>query len=219
MKNKSNIFNIILVFGWILLFNWNHGFGLSISWWVYILTIVLWFLYVKFSKFCFVILFILLLNLHINHLFTINNRFFDFNLERFVLFKPEYIQLVSKYKYDDVFMPYRLRTMFYQNWLTIFFWIDSFLKILSPLFWSYVLGFSGLLVAIIGIFKVNFKYILWLLGVCLSSSLAILYDTKTAVFLALPALVCILSEGINSKFVKHYWWVIVVLIIIDLAQK
>jgi len=220
MKNNFKHINIFLSIIWILIFNWNNGFGLEIEWWVYVVAAVLWILYLKFNKISFLILFLLFfLNLHINHLFGFSGYKLNFDIERINIFKPDYIKLIDKYRYDDVGMLYRFRMLFYSNWLLIFYWLDSFLKIFSPLFWVRIYGFSGFFVTIFGLFKTKYKYLLWLLIVCLSSSLAILYDTKTAVFLTLPVSVIILANGLNSIIVKKYWWIVLILFIVDLIQK
>lgn len=220
MKNKSNIFRIILALGWILFFTWNNGFGLEIDFWVYIVAGILWILYLRFNKIGFLILLILFfINLNINHLFGISGYKFIFNIDQINITNYKYIETINRYRLENIFIPYKLRVLLYSSWLLLFYWLDSFFKILSPLFWSRVLGFSGLFVGFVGIFKTKFMFTLWLLVVCLSSSLAMLYDTKTAVVLALPALICILSQGINSSFVKKYWWIVVILVIIDILQK
>lgn len=212
--------SMIIAIVWVLVFSWNNGFGLEIGWWVYFVAGFFWFLYLRFRKLRVLILFLLFfLNLHINHLFQIRGFTPEFDFERMVLFKPDYIRLIEKYRYDDVWMPFRVRNLFYSGWLMIFYWLDSFFKLISPLIWSRILGLSGLFVIILGIFKVKMKYLWWIITVCLSSGMSILYDTKTAFILGLPAIVLVLSKGFESKIVYKYWWIVLILMIVDLVQK
>jgi hypothetical protein len=216
----NNFLNIFLSLAWILVFTWNNGFGLEISWWVYIVAIILWILYLKFNKILLLILFLLFfLNLHINHLFGISNWKFDFNIDQINITNYKYIEIVNRYRLENIFIPYKIRMIFYSSWLMIFYWLDSFFKIISPLLWVRVLGFSGFFVAIFGLFEAKQKYLIWFVTVCLSSSLAILYDTKTALILTLPVVVLILANGLNTKIVKKYWWIVLILMVIDLIQK
>ncbi|MDO8609855.1 MAG: hypothetical protein Q7R95_04860 [bacterium] len=205
---------------WIVLFTWNNGFGLNIAWWVYVVAIILWFLYLRFNKASIFILFaIFFLNLHINHLFGISNFKFDFNVDQINITNYKYIETVSQYRLENVYIPYKLRMVLYSSWIMGFYWLDSFFKIISPLLWVRILGFAGYFVACFGIFKTSFKYLLWLIIVCLSSSLALLYDTKTAVILSLPSIIIVLSNGLDNKFIKKYWWLLLILATIDLIQK
>lgn len=215
---KSNLVKIATVILWILIFNWRGGFGLSVEWWVYVVVLGLWLGYVWFNKVGFLMLIpLFLINLYINHLFSFKGM--DFNLEKINLTNPQYIKLIDRYRYDDVGMPYRLRMMFYQNWLNVFLWIDSTFKLMSPVFWLRVLGFGGFVLAALGIVKTKIKYWWWLLVVVASSGLGILVDTKTAVVLSLPVVVIILANGLDHKLVKKYWWIMGLLLMLDLILK
>jgi len=155
------------------------------------------------------------LNLYINHLWSINN----FDLEKINLTNPQYLKLIDKYRYDDVGMIYTLRMWFYSAWLNVFLWIDSILKILSPVFWVRTLGFSGAFLACLGLNKINKKWWWWFLAVVVSAGLGILIDTKMAVVLALPVIVLTMLSGLKSKFVHKYWWILIILVAVDLILK
>lgn len=220
MKQITDRKGVLLSIFWIIIFTWNNGLGIEVSWWVYLVMILLWCLYLKFDRLSIIILFILFfLNLNVNHLFRIDNYRLDFDVDRINLTYYRYFELLKGYQLENVYIPYRLRLVLYSNWLMIFYWLDSTLKLLSPIFWIKVLGFGGSLIALFGIFKTKSKNLWWILVVCFSSGLGILIDTKSAIFLAFPAIVTIMSDGIQSKQVKKYWWIIVIWLLIDILQK
>ncbi|MFZ2153272.1 MAG: hypothetical protein WAV41_04495 [Microgenomates group bacterium] len=208
------------VFLWIIVLNWKNGLGLNIDWWVYILAIGLWWGYNKNIKFSWIFLFILFfLNLSINHLFGFSQGGFSFDWEKINLTHPSYLELIDKYRYDDVAMFYRLRMIFYQPWLTVFLWIDSTLKILSPIFWTRVLGIGGTVLLYLGLLQTYKNYWWWLLTVTISSGLGILIDTKTAVILALPAVILTMVDGYKNFNLKKYGGFLILIFLIDLIIK
>lgn len=106
------------------------------------------------------------------------------------LFNYVYDGQLQRYLREGVVVrPYILREFVYGKDLKILLVWDSFLKMSSLYNLIKVLGFSGLFVLIAFIREVKTKDILWLGVVLLSSSMAVLTDTKKSYLLALPLLI------------------------------
>lgn len=168
-----------------------------------------------------------LINLAVNKLFTVEIRPFgySFNFEKIIITNPGNLDLIKKYWSEDLWMLYRLRNIFYSSFLVVLLWIDSVLKLLSPVFWIRILGYSGFLVTFLGIiryFKNKVKSLAWIwyfMTIILSSALGILIDSKSAVILALPVIIYWMYLGITDKNFDKYkkWWCL--LLIIDFLLK
>lgn len=225
MESKIGKINIGLVLTWLLVFNWHGGWGINIEVWLLVLVGLLWVAFARHRKLTFPILVVLFfINLHINKLFGINDWHLNFDFEKINLSNPEYLKIIDKYRLNDVWTPYRLRTWFYQGWMNIFLWIDSVFKILSPIFWVRLMGFGGSTVFFVGLVdflknKSNLKYIWWMVAVVLSSGLGIQLDTRTEIVLALPVLILIMAGGLNNGWVRKKWWLVGLLVFVDLILK
>ena len=170
---------------------------------------------------------IFFLNLSLNKLLTIEpSGRFNFDLERINITNPAYQKTVARYRFDDVEMTYRVRNIFYSNWQLGILWVDSTLKILSPLFWLRLLGYSGLTLFGLGVYQIishfEAKYwysISWILTVIASSGLGIMIDSKMSVILAFPVILQFLWLGFRSKNFSRIKWYWIGLVIIDLCLR
>jgi len=217
---------VIVVSGIILgVFWWRVGYVPEIQW--IFLCLLLWVIWMKwgFKTAILVLPILFFLNLQVNSLFGIDGWKMNFNLEKINLTNPAYFKIIDRYRYDDVGMPYRLRMVFYQNWQTVFLWIDSTFKILSIGHWVRLLGFSGFGLLILGIKNLlNDKkrlwlYLVWILTVAFSSGMVILLDTKKAWTLATIPIVLLISEGVKNDRFKKYGWVFLLVFIVDVILK
>lgn len=166
------------------------------------------------SKFNWVILIILVLvNLTVNRLLYIklNPINISFDLEQSYLGYPGIDTSLVRYYKEGLWLPYSFRNIFYSSYLQIFPWIGGIAKLLSPLLWIRLIGFSGfylLFLGIISFFNIKFKniYYMWyFLLIILSSALRVLGDSATAVYLALPVIMYWIYLGVNNKYFKKYF--------------
>jgi hypothetical protein len=109
--------------------------------------------------------------------------------------------------------------------LILFPYFTGIAKLLSPLFWIRIIGFSGFSLFLLGwidYFKKGFRrwYVgFWFLVVILSSAWRVLGDTVTAMYLSIPAVTVLIFRGTKSNFFRKYqfyWWLIFLL---DLLLK
>lgn len=151
--------------------------------------------------------------------------FFDFNYEKLVLFNPNYLRLIDRYRSENLFLPFKIRNLFYSSWLLTFIWVDLIFKLLSFTFLSNILGYSGLILFILGLINyfaknnINWSPFFWILTVISASGLGILIDSKKALILAFPAIIYFLFYGIKSKYFANMWKLWLTFFVIDLLLK
>ncbi|MFA6518437.1 MAG: hypothetical protein WCV93_02170 [Candidatus Shapirobacteria bacterium] len=195
--------------------------------WVYLLIIFAYIASSKSKLFILPVIFVLFfVNLHVNSLFGLSRQLKpDFNLEKINITSPISIQKVAQYYYDDVYTPYRIRHFLYSQWLTVFVWISSVLKLLSPIFWVRLMGFSGSILIFLGVIeyiKNDFSpryWFWWFFIIIFSSGLGINLDTRNSIFLSLPILINLVILGFKSKLfisIQKYWWL---LLFVDFILK
>lgn len=214
----------LFLFILIVLF-WKIGYFPEWHW--LLLELILWIVFLKIGLKSGIIILpiIFLINLHIIHLFSIVDWQYNFDLEKINITNPEYFKIIDRYRYDDVGMIYRLRMKFYQNWLVVLLWIDSIARILSIGYWVKLLGFSGFSLLICGFKKIYsipklfWAYVIWILTVALSSGLAILLDDQRAWVMAIIPIAFLINEGLSTKSFKKYYWVWLLVLIVDLVTK
>jgi len=193
------------------------------SWWIVMMVLIGWFLFLKLpKKIGWILLPILFLAvLTINKLFNMGS----FDWEKIVWTNSDYLKLINRYGQEDLWLPFRIRNLFYSSWLLIFSWLNLVFKLLSPAFLVRMLGFSGLFLVFFGLikfFKNKNKFfgpLWWWLVVVAASGFGMLVDSKSALILALPAIIYFMYLGVvNKTFEKYkkYWWV---LLIIDILLK
>ena len=225
MKNKKSILILLLVAIVSPLFLKIFGMPILITFEM----VLLWFLLSKLKiKYAWIVLVILVLfNLNLNRLFyiSINSINFSFDSEQSFFNYFGIQKSILRYKQEGLWLPYLLRNVFYSSYLKILPWLNNVAKMLSPLFWIRLLGFSGALIFVLGIisyFKNKFDkwYIgFWFLLVIISSSLRVLGDTVTAAYLTLPAIIYFIILGSKNKFFEKYQIYWYLLFLIDLILK
>jgi hypothetical protein len=180
----------------------------------------------KFPKFGLIILPILFLfTLNINKLLNFNNFRYSFDWEKIVLTNPKYLLLINQYWKENLFLPYKIRNIFYLPWLLILNWLDLIFKLLSPSFLSITLGYSGLIILSLGLInyfkKINKNWtpLIWTLTVLIASGIGILVDSNKAIILALPGLLYFLLCGIKSKYFNFLWKYWLIFLIIDILLR
>jgi hypothetical protein len=185
------------------------------NWWVVFLVLIMWFLFLKLpKKINWILLPILfLIVLAINKLFT----FWTFNWEKIVWTNPDYLKLINRYWQEDLWLLFRIRNLFYSYWLLFFSWLDLVFKLLSPVFLVRMLGFSGFTLTLLGLIqffknkKKNWGPLVWWLVVVAASGWGMLVDSKSALILALLAIIYFMYLGVKNKsFHKYqkYWWLL-----------
>lgn len=225
---KVNWKNIILI-GLSLLVGQLFYKVFDFSWWLVILFLLMWFLFLKLpKKFSWIFLVVLFfLVLFINKLFTVhlNPLVYSFDWEKIVWTNPGYLKLINRYWQEDLWLPFRIRNLFYSSWLLFFSWLDLVFKLLSPVFLIRMLGFSGFTLILSGLIqffknkKKNWCPLIWWLVVVMSSGCGMLTDSKKSLILALPAIIYFMYLGIKNKSFNNYqkyWWI---LLIIDIILK
>jgi len=181
------------------------------------LLLGLWILIFKFEfKYIWIFLItLILLNLYINRLlsFSFNPLIVSFDIEQSFLGYSPIDNSILRYRQEGLWLTYSLRSLFYGNYLILVSWLSNVLKILSLSSWIRVLNFNGtmlLLFGVINLFKNKINLYKILLGVFLiifSSSLRILGDTVTYVYVLYPILIYLLFLGAkNIYFVKYYYF-------------
>lgn len=194
---------------------------LVVPWWINLVGLILWILVVKikpkYSWLCLVLLG--LVNLNFNRLLYVGWRPFwvSFDREQSFWDYPGLREAIVRYGNEGLWLPYRLREVFYSSYLLFFSYLTGVVKLLSPLFWIRIVGFSGfglLLLGWIDYFKNGFKkwYVgVWFLIIILTSAMRVLGDSVTAIYLTLPMLGLVMFRGVKSKFFKDYqlyWWLL-----------
>lgn len=218
IKNK---WLVVALVGWSLIMLGTEALG-SVTVFGWAGVTLMWAAFVKWGRRSWPILIILgLINLRINELLSIEGWMkFSFNLEKINLTNPAYLKIIERYWHDNLLIPYRIRTIFYGNWMLVFLWIDSALKLLSPIYWIRLWGFSLSLVMGLGVEKIlkENKWLiptLWLSAVVATSALGIMIDTRKSLILALPVVVQLIIYGVKNKRFAKLKWIILMLIIID----
>ena len=207
---------------------WMSRWG-TISWWVNLVMILLWFGVIKLKpKYSWIFLvFLVLINLNLNRLLNFNGTLWGISFDREQSFwdYPGIRDSILRYKTEGLLLPYQFRRLFYSRYLVFFSYLTGVAKLISPLFWVKIMGFSGFSLFLLGwiaYFKNGFKnwYVgSWFLVIILSSALRVLGDSMTAVYLTLPAVTVIILNGTKSEFFKKYqfyWWL---LFLFDLLIK
>lgn len=196
-----------------------------------LIMLVLWFLVLKFknkvSWLVFLFLILILVNLYINRLLNIdiNTGKVSFDLEQSFLKYPGIRESIIRYKQEGLWLPYFLRNIFYSSYLIIFSWISLIFKVLSPINWVKMLGFSGLSLMVAGIiyfFKSknnNYFMLWWFFLIIITSSLRVLGDSVTGIYLTLPVVIYWLYLGFRSNLFERYHAYWYILFIIDLLLK
>ncbi|MFA5750168.1 MAG: hypothetical protein WC895_03020 [Candidatus Shapirobacteria bacterium] len=194
-----------------------------------LITLVLWFLIVKFkNKIAWLVFLILILvNLYINRLlyFDINSWKVSFDLEQSFFKYPGIGEAIIRYRQEGLWIPYLLRNIFYSSYLILFSWISLIMKLLSPIFWVKMIGFSGFSLMVAGIihfFKTknkNYFMVWWFLLILITSSLRVLGDSFVAIYLTLPVIIYWLYLGFKSKLFENYHMYWYILFLIDLLLR
>lgn len=172
----------------------------EMDWKVGLAVIVLW-LVAQRNKYFLVLVMpiVFLINLNINHFFTINLRPFEysFNLEKMVITNPGNLEVVETYWKNDVVVPYRVRNIFYGDWLVLRLWVMNILKIMSPVYLVRTIGFLGF--GMLFLTKPKKEEFFWIATVVVSSALGILVDSNMSLVGALPALIFWWQRGIRHE--------------------
>lgn len=201
---------------------------LFVPWWLILLVLVFLCLSIKYPKSLWVVVpFLFLLDLWINNLLTINfqSLTFSFDWEKIVLTNPGFLKLIERYWHEDLWLPFRLRNIFYTPGLLVLSSLNSLFKLWSPIFLIQVLGYSGCFLFILGLveyFKSKNRKVwpfLWFLTITAASALGMLVDSKNALILALPALVYFMYLGVSNKYFNKWWYIWLILIVIDISLK
>lgn len=200
----------------------------SLSWTLVALVLAMLWLSIKKPKSLWIVIPILfLLDLWVNNLFSVNLKplVFSFDWEKIVMTNPGYLKLIERYWQEDLWLPFRLRNIFYSPWLLLFSWLNLLFKLWSPTFLIQVLGYSGCFLFILGLveyFKSKERKIwpfLWYLTVTVASALGMLIDSKSALILALPAIIYFMYRGVKNKSFDEWWIIWLILIVVDLLIK
>lgn len=165
--------------------------------------------------------------LYVNNLLTINFKEFEysFDLEKIVVTNPNYLKLIDRYWHEDLWLPFRIRNVFYTPLLMFFGWIDLVFKLLSPVFLIRVMGYSGLFLTALGVYiyvsEKSKKWwpLFWSLTVVFASGLGMLVDSKKALILAFPAIMYFVIKGIFNKKFDSLWKYWLILFLIDFILK
>lgn len=186
--------NYFLKFSWVfLLLLLNFTTEWIGNFWLLPLSGLLYFGYRKSKSWILnllILLVIFVVGLYLHSLLNVSLVSVNLDKERMNLFNYVYDGQLQRYLREGVVVrPYILREFVYGKDLKILLVWDSFLKMSSLYNLIKVLGFSGLFVLIAFIREVKTKDILWLGVVLLSSSMAVLTDTKKSYLLALPLLI------------------------------
>jgi len=193
-----------------------------------IIVIFGFFLLLKFPKSWFLILPILfLLNLNLNELFVFDIRSlkYSFDWEKMVITNPGNIKMLDHYWHENLFLPYRIRNIFYSPWLLGFSWLNLIFKLISPVFLIRIIGYSGFFLLFLGIIQFvreknkKWFFILWALTITMSSGLGILVDSKKAMVLTIPSIVCFMYLATRKNKIKKIWICWLILFLVDLILK
>lgn len=195
------------------------------SWWMVVAVLVGYFLFLKLpKKIGWVLLPILfLLVLSVNKLFSGDS----FDWEKIVWTNPGNLKLIERYGLEDLWLPFKIRNLFYTSWLLVFNWINLVFKLISPEFLTRMLGWSGFSLTLFGViqfFKNKKRFwqpLIWWVVVVMAAGWGILIDSKSALILALPAIIYFMYLGVNNETFKKYkkwWWILVVIDLIMILK-
>ncbi len=206
------------------------------KWWQVVLFLLMWFLFLKlpkkFSWIFLVVLFFLVLSINKLFGFRLNPLSYTFDFEKIVWSSPVYLRLMDSYKSYGLWLPFRIRNLFYAPWWLIFNWINLVFKLFSWELLMRMLGYSGLFLTILGVInffshssgislrsKKIWQPLFWWLTVVMAAGCGILVDSKNALVLALPAIIYFMFLGTKKGLLKHYKKIWFLLLIIDLLIK
>lgn len=199
-----------------------------VPWWLILIVLIFLCLSIRYPKSLWVIIpFLFFFDLWINNLLTINfqSLAFSFDWEKIVLTNPGFLKLIERYWREDLWLPFRLRNILYTPGLLVLSSLNSLFKLWSPIFLIQVLGYSGCFLFILGLveyFKSKNRKVwpfLWFLTITAASALGMLVDSKNALILALPALVYFMYLGVSNKYLNKWWYIWLILIVIDILLK
>jgi len=169
-----------------------------------------------------VFLILIILNLQLNRLLYIDINHFkvSFDLEQSFFKYPGIGESIVRYHQEGLWLPYFLRNIFYSFYLILFSWFSSVMKMLSPIFWVKTIGFSGISLMVLGIIqyfkktKKDYFVVGWFLLIMITSSLRVLGDSLTSIYLALPVIIYWLYLGCKNEIFRKYqiYWYILVLL-------
>lgn len=199
------------------------------SWWVVFLVLLIWFLFLKLPKkisWIFLI-FLFFLVLTVNKLFTVhlNPLSYSIDFEKIVWGNHGYLNLINRYWQEGLWLPFRIRNLFYSYWFLFFTWLDLIFKLLSPVFFIRMLGFSGFALTLLGLIqffknkKKNWRPLVWWLVVVAASGLRVSIDGISTLIMALIAIIYFMWLGTKNKTLEKYqkyWWL---LFLIDFLLK
>lgn len=224
MKNKELFFVLGLT---IVVMPLTKGIFL-IPWFYWLILGLVFVVALRYKKYFWITIPVLIIaDIYINKLLSINFSSFSLSMdwEKMSINNPAYFKLIDKYRYDDVWLPYHFRGLFYSGWLLIWEWINLFLKLVSVTFQIRVLGYSGFFLQFLGLIE-YFKdkerkssFLIWWLTIMMASAMKILVDSNMAVILALPAIIYFMYFGIKGKNFKRLWILWLIMILIDVALK
>jgi len=174
-----------------------------------------------------IFLILIILNLQLNRLLYIdvNHLKISFDWEQSFFKYPGIGESIFRYHQEGLWLPYFFRNIFYGSYLVLFSWISSIMKMLSPIFWVKTIGFSGLSLMVLGIIqyfkKTNKNYLVvwWFLLIIITSSLRVLGDSLTAIYLALPVIIYWLYLGCKNEIFRKYQRYWYILILLDIFLK
>jgi len=220
MTNKLDLLKVVLV----ILISPLLIKILNISCIYTVITLLLSYLFFKFKNKTWWLVFLILIvvNLQLNRLLYIDVNHFklSFDLEQSFFKYPGVGESIIRYRQEGLWLPYFLRNIFYSSYLILFSWISSIMKMLSLIFWIKTIGFSGISLMVLGIVeyfkktKKDYFVVGWFLLIITTSSLRVLGDSLTAIYLALPVIVYWLYLGCKNEIFKKYqigWYILILL--------
>jgi len=168
---------------------------------------------------------LVLINLYLNRLLSVNFNPFkiNFDTEQSFINYPGILNSILRYKEEGLWLVYPLRNLFYRNYLIILPWLTNFFKLLSPVFWIKLIGFSGFSLFLLGLCsyfnnkKRNNFVIIWFMLVIATSSLRVLGDTVIYGYLTLPMVFILIFQGTKSKIFYDYFYLWILLFTLDVV--
>lgn len=225
MKNKLDWLKVLLV----ILISPLLTKILDISWIYTFIILLLSYLFFKFKNKIWWLVFLVLIvvNLQLNRLLYIdvNHLKISFDLEQSFFKYPGVGESIIRYHQEGLWLPYFLRNIFYSSYLVLFPWISSIMKMLSPILWIKTIGFSGISLMVLGIIqyfkktKKDWFVVVWFLLITITSSLRVLGDSLTAVYLALPVIIYWLYLGCKNEIFRRYQVYWYILVFLDILSK
>ena len=195
--------------------------------WVTLAMFFLWLVFLKLKKCKWVVFpFVIVLVLFLNRLlsFKVSNQLVSFDWEQSFLGYPGISGSIDRYYKEGLIIPYSVRKIFYNQYLLILPWFNSFLKQISPVFWARLLGFSGLYLFVLGLIdsiktKQNYWIIFWFLLVIFVASLRVIGDSAMAAYMTIPSVIYMILIGLKSKNFKDRSWIWFLLLLVDILLK